>query len=665
MRVRTWVVSALLALGACVSPALKAAPAAASHPLDPLTSGEIEAAVGILRARGKLGEGTFLSLLVLREPSKAAVRAFTEGASLEREAFAVVLDRPRNRTSEALIDLGKNALSSWKDIPGVQPNVFEEEFTSVPKVVRQDPRWREAMKKRGIEDFENVLVDTWAAGVLPSTAPPGARLSRALSFYKGDRANGYGRPIEGVIAVVDLNRMAVVEVVDTGVRPLPPPSQNLDAVSLGKTRKALKPLAIEQAEGPSFVRRGQEVRWDNWSFRWALHPREGLVLYTVGYEDGGRVRPILYRASISEMVVPYGDPDVNWVFRNAFDEGEYGLGRLANELKAGRDVPANAELADAVLAGEDGKPVELAGAVAFYERDGGLLWTHYDDGTEKTYLRRGRQLVAAYVVTVGNYDYILNWIFSQDGTIEVRAEASGILLGKGVAQKVCESCAKESAEGDEKTGAFIAERIVAPNHQHFFSFRLDFDVDGEANSVAELDVESAPADAQNPFFNAFAVKKKVLATEAAAQRDLDAKAHRHWKVFNPTVKTALGHYPGYLLAPGENTVPYMLPQATTRKRAGFINHHVWVTPFKPEEMYAAGDYPNQHPGGDGLPRWTADDEPVVNRDVVLWYTVGLTHAPRPEEWPIMPTAGVGFKLLPAGFFTRNPALDVPEPAGER
>ena len=112
--------------------------------------------------------------------------------------------------------------------------------------------------------------------------------------------------------------------------------------------------------------------------------------------------------------------------------------------------------------------------------------------------------------------------------------------------------------------------------------------------------------------------------------------------------------------PGANSVPYVLEDSLARKRAGFMNHHVWVTRYKPGELYAGGDYPNQSEGGDGLPRYAAGNESIENTDVVLWYTLNVTHIPRPEEWPVMPTTRVGFKLLPAGFFEANPALDVPQ-----
>src|SRR4029453_7772794 len=124
---------------------------------------------------------------------------------------------------------------------------------------------------------------------------------------------------------------------------------DLNMKAIGTQRAAPKPLLQQQPQGPSFTVSGQEIRWQKWRFRFSVHPREGLVLHTVGYEDKGRVRPILYRASLSEMLVPYADTAPNWSFRNAFDEGEYGLGRLTDSLEIGTDAPAHARFFDAVF----------------------------------------------------------------------------------------------------------------------------------------------------------------------------------------------------------------------------------------------------------------------------------------------------------------------------
>src|SRR5205807_245084 len=163
---------------------------------------------------------------------------------------------------------------------------------------------------------------------------------------------------------------------------------------------------------------------------------EGLVLHTVGYEDRSRLRSVIYRASVSEMAVPYGDPNAAWRWRSAFDVGEYGLGRLASPLEPGKDAPDNATFLDAVFADDFGKPYTLPRAIAIYERDGGILWKHFDIFTSRNDSRRARELVICFVAAIGNYDYVISWIFHQDGSLELDAGLSGILLAKGVEEKV-------------------------------------------------------------------------------------------------------------------------------------------------------------------------------------------------------------------------------------
>jgi primary-amine oxidase len=86
-----------------------------------------------------------------------------------------------------------------------------------------------------------------------------------------------------------------------------------------------------------------------------------------------------------------------------------------------------------------------------------------------------------------------------------------------------------------------------------------------------------------------------------------------------------------------------------------------VTAYDPAERYAAGDYPNQRPGNDGLPVYSQADRPLDNTDLVVWYSFGANHAVRPEDWPVMPVTTIGFHLKPVGFFNGNPALDLPRP----
>lgn len=447
--------------------------------------------------------------------------------------------------------------------------------------------------------------------------------------------------------------------IDTEVYPVPPIASELDVKSLGPQRKELKPLKISQPQGVSFKVTGNQITWENWRFRYTMHPREGLVIYMVEYRDHNKWRSIMYRGSLSQMMVPYGHPDQHWTYRNAFDEGEYGIGRYSGSLKKGAEVPENAKLFDATFVNDFGKAYVTKDAVALYERDGGLLWKHFDMYTETNFVRRSRELVIGFITTISNYDYGINWIFKQDGSIELEAQLTGIMLTKGSHIQSMVGDHDHSA-GDLKYGHLVAPNVVAPHHQHFFNFRLDMDIDGLENKVSELNSRAINDKAVNPAGNVFVIEETPLKNELDTARDMDFKTQRKWKIFNPASKNSLGYEAGFVLVPGENAAAFLQSDSPLRTRGVFINHQFWTTQENDEEIYAAGAYPTQRLESDGLTVWLKQNRSLENRDLVLWYTFCVTHAPRPEEWPEMSAHRTGFKLLPAGFFEKNPALDVAE-----
>jgi primary-amine oxidase len=628
------------------------------HPLDPLTGPEIEQAARILKAAKHLPNDILFPILTLHEPAKALVLAHKAGKPFPREAFAVVYDRKTNQTHEAVVDLPAGTVKRFDRVRDVQPNILLEEFDVVQDFVRADASVRAALAKRGLTDPTKVTAELWATGFLSEPGQlAGSRLGRVIFYDNREGINSYVRPIGGLMAVVNLNTRKVVRVVDRGVVPgSDNPDNFFDPHQVGSHRSTLRPLQIDPGATPGYSVRGHEVRWQNWSFHFANHPREALVLYQVSYDDHGRKRPILYRGSLAELVVPYGDPDELWSWRAPFDEGEYGLGTLLTPLTRGKQVPDNAVLLDSVVPTGLGTARVIPGSIALYERDGGVLWQHTDPETLRLECRRARELVITCEIVAGNYDYGINWIFGQDGQLRAEVELGGIPLARAARTVKCQRCADENPKNAEDDhGTVLAPHIVAPNHQHWFCFRLDLDVDGAANTVSELSVR--PASGKDGAD--FTLEERVLATEKGAQRDLDVASQRCWKVYNPKARTALGHYPGYVLEPGANSVPHQAAGSSVRKRAAFINHHLWVTRYKANELYPAGDYPNGSHGGQGLPEYVANDEKLAGEDVVLWYCCGVTHVPRPEDWPVMPSVRVGFRLVPHGFFTRNPALDVP------
>ncbi|MFN0281263.1 MAG: primary-amine oxidase [Kineosporiaceae bacterium] len=631
----------------------------ATHPLEPLGPGEIAAASGILTASGEVPDGVRFVFVELAEPPKALVAAWRPGAPWDRRAALLVRHPGLRATYEAVVSLTGAAVVSVRAVDGVQPPMMAEEFMACEEIVRADPRWQAALRLRGVEDFSLTMVDPWASGYTgPDDAPSVRRLARPLTFVRsGPDDNGYARPVEGLIVTVDLDEMAVVDVEDHGVVPLPPNAGNYypelmtapgNVPAFTRIREPLKTIDIAQPDGSSFMVEGHAVSWANWRLRIGYTPREGLVLHDIGYVDKGALRPVLHRASLSEMYVPYGDPAPTHWNKNVFDEGEYGLGWLANSLELGCDCLGEVYYFDGYVNDQDGAPVRIANAVCMHEEDWSIGWKHTDFRTERGEVRRNRRLVISFIATVGNYEYGFYWNLYLDGSIEFEIKLTGVL-----------STGAMDVDGTPEFGTLLAPGLFAPNHEHYFSVRLDMRVDGDRNNLFEVDSVAEPHGPTNPHGNAWRTVRKHLTCEAEAQRLSDPLRGRAWLVSSADSRTTLGLPTAYKLEPGAYTVPLWQEGSQQAARGGFATKQLWATPFVEEERFAAGRYVAQNPGGDGLAKYTEGNRSLVDSDLVLWYTIGAHHVVRPEDWPVMPVTRVGFHLKPFGFFDGNPLLDLP------
>jgi primary-amine oxidase len=628
------------------------------HPLEPLHAEEIAQCVALLKTLEQFNPSTRVISIILEEPTKEQVFAQSPRDCPDRKAQAVCFDNASNRAFTVKLNLSSSKCTSVIEAsPGAQPTMSIDEQVECEEAVLRSPEFVAALRKHcGDVDPSLVMVDIWSAGNYGSKEENERRLARPLCFLRTDPTdNGYARPIEGIRPVVDLNTMEVLRVEEYGIFPIPPREGNYSDQRILHKRQRIKPLTIEQPEGPSFQLEGNCLSWQNWSLVVGFNAREGLTLHDIRYFDGGKARPILFRASLTEMVVPYGDPSPTQARKNAFDVGEYGMGMCANSLRLGCDCLGYIAYLDAHLHDSRGRPLTIPNAICIHEEDYGVLWKHTDRRLPNApEVRRSRRLVVSSISTVENYEYGFFWYFYQDGNIEFQIKLTGI-LSLGTVR-----------EGEYPPfGTMIAPLLYAPNHQHFFNVRLDFNLDGVNNTVQQIDVVADDSGPDNPFSNAFRAQITDLRTEKQARANLNPSTMRTWKVVNPASRNLVGQPVGYKFFPGDNSLPLASREAWWRKRAGFVNHQVWVTPFAEDERFAAGDYPNQSPGGDGLESWTESDRPIANEDIVFWYTFGHTHIPRPEDYPVMPASYIGFLLKPNGFFDRNPSNDLPPLAAEK
>ncbi len=628
---------------------MTAVEATVRHPLDPLGPGEIERAAQLVLAGGDLGTRPRIVWVTLDEPSKEHLAAWAPGDELVRRARVSVLDRDSAAVHEAVVDLTAGVVETVDAVPGHASILFEE-WQQAARVL-DDDRVVAALARRGVHDTSVVEVEPWPAGYLDTDLDRiGRRLGRCVFFVRAeDGDTDWARPIDQLVVIADRGTGEVLAI-EEGEELTPPDDPGrLDPEANGM-RSDLRALHITQPDGPSFTLDGNELRWQRWSMRIGTHPIDGLVLHEVAYDDPatGRTRSILHRASLAEMAVPYGDPSVSNHWRHVFDAGEVGMGKNAASLTLGCDCLGEIRYLDAHMAEPDGTATTIPNAVCIHEEDDGVLWRHLDAKADRTHVRRSRRLQVSSWANLGNYDYGFYWNFHQDGSIHVEVKLTGVPLAM--------STPGEPSPHLEP----IAPGLVGPVHQHLFCFRLDLDVDGTDNLVSEIDVVADPVSDTNPHGNAFAPVSTTLRSEQEARRSVAVERSRRWRFSNPSVTNALGEPVGYELLPTSPCPPVLAdPGSWTAKRLAFARHHLWVTPYEPRELHPAGDHPNQSPGDDGLPTWTEADRSIADTDVVAWFTCGVTHVARPEDWPVMPMDRIGFHLKPFGFFDRNPAMDVP------
>ncbi|MEV0043980.1 primary-amine oxidase [Nocardia rhamnosiphila] len=630
------------------------------HPLASLGSDEIEAIRGIVAEMPDFTESTRFSYVGLEEPNKQDVFAWESGNAPipDRRARVWLHNLDTGVSTDSVVSLTSGTVIKSVVIDGSQGQlpILDTEAMKVMAILAEDAGWIEALALRGLTTAD-VQIMPLSAGHYGYPDEDGLRVVRCLAFKQNYPADHiWAHPVDGLSAYLDLRHGKVLKIIDTHIFDVPAESGNYDDPEVqGVPLDGLKPIKITQPEGASFVVDGEHISWANWKLRIGFDVREGLVLHQLTYADQGVDRPIMYRGSISEMVVPYGDPSPNRFWQNYFDAGEFLYGRFANSLELGCDCVGEIKYFDAVLADELGAPRVVANAICMHEEDYGSLWKHTDIFTGAHEVRRSRRLVISFFTTVGNYDYGFFWYLYLDGTIECEAKLTGVVFASAYPG--------DNADGTPYPYASqVAPGLGAPYHQHLFNARLDMTVDGIANAVNEIDAVRLPVSASNPHGNAFTKSSTPITSEAVSGRVADSSRGRVWQIASTDTTNRLGQPTSYVLHPADAPTLMMDPSSSVAQRAAFGTKHLYVTQYDPAERYAAGDFVNMHPGGGGIPEFIADDKPLVGEDLVLWHTFAVTHFPRAEDWPIMPMDYAKFTLKPYNFFDRNPTLNVPAPA---
>ncbi|MCA4965444.1 primary-amine oxidase [Pseudomonas sp. Y24-6] len=629
------------------------------NPLNPLSADEIGRAVEIVKQSVHYKPGFRFTEVSIHEPPKDQTWNFAltgQAVKQPRQANIVVLDG--KHVIEALIDLDSRMLLSWQPVEGAHGMVLLDDFATVQAAIEASPEYAQALAKRGIDDVKKVVATPLTVGYFDGKdgLAQDKRLLKIVSYLNIGDGNYWSHPIEGLVAVVDLEQKKLIKIEDGGVIPVPMKPTPYDG--RGRPGVAVKPLEITEPEGKNYTITGNSIHWQNWDFHVRLDSRVGPILSTVTYDDQGKKRKVMYEGSLGGMIVPYGDPDGGWYFKAYLDSGDYGMGTLTSPIARGKDAPANAVLLDATLADYTGKPTTVPRAMAIFERYAGPEYKHQEMGQPNLSTER-RELVVRWISTVGNYDYIFDWVFQQNGTIGIDAGATGIEAVKGVKTSTMRDA---TAKEDTRYGTLLDHNIVGTTHQHIYNFRLDLDVDGENNSLVEVNPVVASNDRGGPRTSTMQTEQQVVGTEQQAAQKFDPSTVRLLSNFSKENK--VGNPVSYQLIPYAGGTHPVAKGANFGKdewlyhRLSFMDKQLWVTRYSPDEKYPEGKYPNRSDKDSGLGQFTQDNQAIDNTDNVVWLTTGTTHIARAEEWPIMPTEWVHVLLKPWNFFDETPTLNL-------
>ncbi|KAJ6131339.1 Copper amine oxidase N2-terminal [Penicillium sp. IBT 18751x] len=637
---------------------------ASLHPFDPITAGEIRLAVRILEAAFP-GVKLRYKRIDLQEPTKHEVVPYLEAERRgeprppkpARLLMALFHRLDNGSFHKALLNADTKSIVSAKELPKeVQGPVDVDEMMEIEQLCLGHPAVKAEIEKLQLPQGMTVCVDPWIYGT--DDAHESRRLFQCYMYIVASdhpQDNLYSLPckfspiFDGITH--ELVRMDYLpggaDSQTTDTQPWKPVKAVQYAQELldEPLRTDLKPYIVQQPEGASFSIIGNAVSWQKWRFRVGFNNREGLVIHNLTY-DG---RSTFYRLSFSEMTVPYGDPRAPYHRKQAFDVGDVGFGITANQLTLGCDCLGHIKYFNGYRTDAKGEPILLQNVVCMHEQDNGLQHKHTNWRTGAATAVRNRQLVVQMIATVANYEYIFQVIFDQAANIELEVRATGILS----------TVPFENENGQTVPwGTNVGPGVMAPFHQHLFSLRIDPALDGYKNTIYYEDSVPMPEDENNPYSVGYITEQQVIKTSSSASTSVEK--HRVFKIRNDSVINPITHQPiAYKLMTAPSQMLLAKPKSFGLRRAQFATRPIWVTKYQDDELFAAGEFTNQSKESEGVEKWVARNDPVENEDVVLWHTFGLTHNPRIEDFPVMPMERVSVMLKPDGFFTKNPALDVP------
>uniref|UniRef100_A0A8C8S8F4 Amine oxidase n=1 Tax=Pelusios castaneus TaxID=367368 RepID=A0A8C8S8F4_9SAUR len=230
------------------------------------------------------------------------------------------------------------------------------------------------------------------------------------------------------------------------------------------------PLQCEP-HGPRYSIQNNHVTFQSWSFAFGMDVNTGPRLFDIRF-NGER---IVYELSLQEALAVYGSNCPGGMVSRYMD-GSFGIGRFAFELVRGVDCPYTATYVDRHYLVESETPKVHKNSLCIFEQDTSVpLRRHYSNLQSLYYGGLAKYaLVLRAISTIINYDYVWDFIFYQNGAIEVKIHATGYISSSFLYDTGTEH------------GNQIGEHTLGTMHTHLINYKVDLDVGGRSLCMCSL-----------------------------------------------------------------------------------------------------------------------------------------------------------------------------------
>jgi primary-amine oxidase len=643
------------------------------YPLSTLTNDELLLSVAVVRSCPVCKKDSIFDRVQLIPPTKSFVMAWSPGDPLKRMSYVCIYNAGTDSYYEFKITLGSTVSNSpytTSVIPGARPAWTNVDNGKVVAALLKNPAYKTALSKRGITQAQidvgqvnpNTLLDGRMDGVVSLIDMPNLEgVPRPRSWYvptcffptPPDANTPYGNfyvyPLPGLLAWVDANgkpNPSLLLLNDEEVSPIisEPDLMNINYPPnpyASGYRLTQKPINMSMPQGPSWTYQNGWIMWENWKMFVSFDQNIGVILNMLQYKDpklGWRM--IAYQINVQEAITAYGNDEYGGRNENFLDFGEYQYRLYASNLDPSVDGVPYMNTYPVSFIDDTGSLITYPNAIGIYERPScRSSWRHYDYATATVQGRAGRELVIETATTVGNYDYNVKFVFNLSGGFDFQVEASGM---------------DEMIAGTEekRSFTFLHKNILSSNHQHFFSLKVDWNVDGEQNRVYENNTVAVPSLSDGAWIN----QETLFNTSGDSARSINPLSGRTWSVVNKGKTDSLGHNPAYTIKVNTgNTRLANQNNRISKRTLQFTKNNIYVTRFKEDQPYFMGKFPVEKGVCEGVVN--QDAENIVDKRIVMWVTNGFNHVPSSENWPILLTEQLSVSFEPDNFFIQNPAMN--------